>query len=450
MSQKNNSAMEELGLGLMNAFSKLEKGDIEICIDDVQEMKMVYEQTDFSVSTSSHITTYGIRAIVDNRVGFITTNHLDKSNIKDIVQEVQNIARLSPRNEYYQVADKSTGSFELYDHAIGTMAPKDLLNHADYFISECRRDPRVLIDRAEISLSNETRFIFNNKGVNQSAKQSLCNWYVMGMASENGEVTSFDYDGDAVSDASKIHGQINQTAKNFRESVIGSLGAKGCQSYEGSVLLHPAAVAHLLGGIVAFNVNGRAQQDGMSSWKGKQGEKIAHENLTLRESPLDKSRPGSWTPFDREGLPTQDRDIIKNGVLKLTAHNLFSAARGKTSPTGHATGGSRSTPGIGLHAMSFEKGNTSEKDLYAALGKGLVVKRFSGNEDPVSGVFSGIAKNSWWVENGKRTQSIKEVMVAGNSFELLKNIKLIGADITRLSGQVDAPYILIEGLSVTG
>jgi PmbA protein len=95
------------------------------------------------------------------------------------------------------------------------------------------------------------------------------------------------------------------------------------------------------------------------------------------------------------------------------------------------------------------QGSASQKELYKGLNTGLVLKRFSGNSDPVSGQFSGIAKNSWWVKNGERHGALKEVMISGNMFDLLKNIKLIGSTTYRQMGSFDSPYLLIDGVSVT-
>jgi PmbA protein len=187
----------------------------------------------------------------------------------------------------------------------------------------------------------------------------------------------------------------------------------------------------------------------MSKWAKSMGIKVASSDFTFSEDPNDKTRPGEWNPFDREGVTTLRHDIIKNGILNFTAHNSFSAKRAKVPVTGNASGGARSIPSIGLHALTISPGKMSQDDLYKSLNTGLVLKRFSGNTDPVSGQFSGIAKNSWWVEKGQRKGALKEVMVSGNMFELLQNIKLIGSTSFRQMGSFDSPYLLIDGISVT-
>lgn len=436
---------------LISECAKLEPCLAEVCGDDVTETKVVYENTDFSMASSSQSTVLGLRVIVGNRLGFITTNSLDENDLKEKAREAQMVARLSPESHFHSIApkQKASGLFSLEDEKLINLSPKEMVRFTELLVDEARKDKRVTLDRAEFNLMISTRVIQNSNGVFQKVKQALCHWFIMGMAKEGNEVTSFDYDGDSSCQYSDIESKIKKTAHDFRESVLGSLGAGAGKNYRGAVLFHPSAVSALLTNCVSFNINARSQQDGMSKWATMLGQKVASPEFSMTENPLDETRPGDWTPFDREGILTAKHEIVKEGILNFTAHNCFTATRGKTQSTGNAKGGSRSVPQIGLHGLNVGAGKASESQLYSGLNTGLVLKRFSGNSDPVSGQFSGIAKNSWWVENGKRHSSLKEVMISGNMFELLQNIKLIGSDVVRQTGSFDSPYILIDGVSVT-
>jgi PmbA protein len=436
---------------LLDECKRLEPCSAEVCADDYTETKIVYENTDFSVASSSQASVIGLRVITGNRLGFITTNSQDEKDLREKAREAQMIARLSPESPFHDIAPKQKvgGLFTMWDEKLANVQPKDLLKWTQLLIEEARKDERVAIDRAEVSVNVITRLVQNSNGVFQKVKQATCGWYIMGMARSGDEVTSFDYDGDSTQWYSNVEEKIRISAKEFRESVLGSLGASGAKSYRGPVLFHPAAVGSLIASVIGFNVNARAQQDGMSQWAGKLGTKVASELFTFIENPLDETRPASWTPFDREGALTAKHEIIKSGVLNFTAHNTFTAKRAKTSSTGNAAGGSRTVPSIGLHALTVAPGKTAQQDLFNGLNNGLVLKRFSGNSDPVSGQFSGVAKNSWWVTGGKRSHALKEVMISGNMFELLQNVKQVGSEIFRQGGSLDAPYLLIDGVSVT-
>ncbi len=275
----------------------------------------------------------------------------------------------------------------------------------------------------------------------------------MGMGKTATEVTSFDYDGGCVWDKASLERKIIETMERFRQSLSGSLSPRPAKAYNGAVLLHPVAVIDILGQAIGFNANGKNHLDGISSWKNLMGEQVTSRWLSVRENPLDKSRPEGWNPFDREGISTANHEIIKDGRLNFVAHNCFSAHQSGTKPTGNAAGDANSLPQIGFSNLIIENAKEQEISDWALcqqLGTGLVLKRFSGNADPISGQFSGVAKNSWWLENGERNHAVDETMVSGNVFEALKHIQTIGAALHTTIGGTQAPYILIDGISVTG
>src|SRR5207253_1229213 len=88
-------------------------------------------------------------------------------------------------------------------------------------------------------------------------------------------------------------------------------------------------------------------------------------------------------------------------------------------------------------------------DMLRALDKGLFVQRFSGTVDPASGDFSGVAKSARWIEGGTCARSVRETLLSGNAFELLKHIVLLSSLVERVSGSARAPYALVDGVSVT-
>jgi PmbA protein len=309
------------------------------------------------------------------------------------------------------------------------------------------------IDRVEVSVTNSHWSLLNSAGVDLSGAQTACDFSIMGMAKENGEVTSFDYDGGVTSTKSEIESEIESSIGRFRESVVNSLNPKKGTSYKGPVLFHPYAVVDLMGAVIGANCNGQAHAEGLSPWKTKVGEMVASEMLDAFEDPTDRTRVSGWTMFDREGCMTARHEILKQGKLNFVAHNLFSASRSGAQTTGNAVGGSGTMPKVGLSNFGIRASSKaiqhSDTGLMKELRQGLVLKRFSGNMDPYSGHFSGVAKNSWWIDNGNYSHPVSEVMVAGNLFDILKQVVAVGNNLHKLMGSGIAPYILVDGISVT-
>lgn len=446
--------LEETNEAVLHEIKKLEPNHSEIYSSYTSNLKVVFENTDFSVMSSNEASFYGLRTIVKNRLGFVSTNNLTKDHVKDFAHEGQMIAQLSPENPHNQFPQDSSGEkyFENYDEEMERLAPKDLMKYAQMIVDEAKSDSRIKIERAEIDLSFTVFSVMNSYGVKRTAAQTSSGWFVMGVAKDGDHVTSFDYDGDTVSQKSEMEPRIIESVARFRESVAGSIGASHGMTYKGPVLLHPDAVLGLLGGVISDNCLGNLHADHISPWRGKLGELVASEMIDAFQDPTNKARVTGWLPFDREGVLTKKQNLLSQGVLSFVAHNAMSASHSGTHSTGNAVGGARGVPGVGISnfgiCASAKAKSVSDEEIFKLLNRGLVLKRFSGNDDTVSGQFSGVAKNSTVFENGSH-RPVQEVMVAGNMFEMLNQIIAVGSQSHPTLGNGLAPYVLVDGLSIT-
>jgi PmbA protein len=78
------------------------------------------------------------------------------------------------------------------------------------------------------------------------------------------------------------------------------------------------------------------------------------------------------------------------------------------------------------------------------------VDRFSGNIDPIKGDFSGVAKSSRILRDGKDCGAVSETMIAGNLFEVLSNLQAVSNVQELVSGAILLPWVLGDHVSVTG
>jgi predicted Zn-dependent protease len=155
---------------------------------------------------------------------------------------------------------------------------------------------------------------------------------------------------------------------------------------------------------------------------------------------LPGSGRGSSALFDGGGKPVSNTDIGR----AVWAHK-----DGRHS-SGHASGGPRTLPGIGPHAVVVAPGQGGDlQALFRALGRGLYVQRFSGTVDSASGDFSGVAKSARWIENAVSVRSLKETLISANAFELLRGSPTLASASERIMGVMRAPAALVDGVTVT-
>jgi PmbA protein len=274
----------------------------------------------------------------------------------------------------------------------------------------------------------------------QAERQSMASWSFFGMGRDGAEVTGFDYDGSFSFDRQSLQQKGLADADKFVKKLLGLLKPRQAPSYKGAVLFTPRAVQEILLGMVLYHAGGRQVMDGKSRWDKKVGERVLSDKLTVLDDPHDKRFSGA-TAFDGDGVPTHKTTIIDKGVLGLHLHDCYSAKRTGTKTTAHSGG---------PFACQVAAGRDKYEDVVRAHDKLLVVDRFSGNSDPIKGDFSGVAKSSRLLVKGEDQGSVTETMIAGNFFEMAQHVLAVTDKQEMISGSFLSPYILIDGVSVTG
>lgn len=241
----------------------------------------------------------------------------------------------------------------------------------------------------------------------------------------------------------------NLLGKRAAEEGLDKLGASPMETAELPVLFRPDAVIDLLG-ILLPSFLGDHVEKGVSRLKGRLGEKIAAEELSLYDDAL-MSESVLRIPFDDEGQPCGKNPLIENGVAKTFLYNNEYAFRAKTVSTGNGFCGShKGLPGVGLSNFYLAPGKCDVEGALGKIERGLWVKDLMGLHmaDAVSGDFS-LGATGKLIEKGEVTRGVRGVMVVGNLFDLLKKVGAVCDDFT-VFGDVAAPSILIKSLKISG
>ena len=261
---------------------------------------------------------------------------------------------------------------------------------------------------------------------------------LMFTASRNGKSSSFmDCDFDTVDlDTPLIEqGDIARILSDT-EKMIDTVPVSG--SFTGTVILAPDCLSTLLGVAIDNFAAGTSLIDGTSIWRDKLGKEVAAKNFTLSLAPHDPSvvLPQQLTS---DGYLTEDFDLIKNGVLESFVAGIYVANK-----TGCPRSKNTATSWLVMPA-----GEKSLDDLIAGVEDGLFVYRFSGGRPGTNGDFSGVAKNSFRIQNGKITDAVSETMIAGNLADMLKNF--VGSSSERVkNGCSVLPFAAFSGITISG
>ena len=191
-------------------------------------------------------------------------------------------------------------------------------------------------------------------------------------------------------------------------------------------------------------------QRGMSRLRGKLGETIAVPELTLIDDP---HRPGANRScfLDAEGFLTKPLPLIENGIFRNFLYHVESACKENKKSTGHASRGYSGGIITRSHNLVWPRGEYSLEQLCAQYNKCLLVTHLEGQAgcNPVSGDIS-IGVQGFLMENGLRKQPVDSVTVAGNFFDVIKNVRASGNTYQLELTHSFIPALLIEGMTVSG
>ncbi|WWP01625.1 MAG: metalloprotease PmbA [Candidatus Dasytiphilus stammeri] len=170
------------------------------------------------------------------------------------------------------------------------------------------------------------------------------------------------------------------------------------------------------------------------------GEQIFPEWLSIEEQPHLLQGIAS-APFDNEGVRTQERTIVKNGVLQNWLLDSYAAKKLKLKSTGHASG-IHNLRIVGSHNLSFF-------NLLKKMGKGLVISELLGQGvNIITGDYSRGAVG-FWVENGEIKYPVNEITIAGNLREMWKNIIAFSDDLERRR-KIICGSVLLQDMKIAG
>ncbi|BEO72875.1 metalloprotease PmbA [Serratia marcescens] len=169
------------------------------------------------------------------------------------------------------------------------------------------------------------------------------------------------------------------------------------------------------------------------------GKQILPSWLTVEEHPHLLKGLAS-TPFDSEGVRTQRRDIVKDGVLQTWLMTSYSARKLGLHSTGHAGG---------IHNWRIAGQGADFAGMLKQLGTGLVVTELMGQG--VSGVTGDYSRGAagFWVENGEIQYPVSEITIAGNLKDMLRNIVSVGSDIETRSN-IQCGSVLLPEMKIAG
>ncbi|KZL50332.1 peptidase C69 [Nodularia spumigena CENA596] len=212
-------------------------------------------------------------------------------------------------------------------------------------------------------------------------------------------------------------------------------------------VLFTSKAADMLWGTAQAALNGKRILEVASPWVERLGKPVMSSSLTLYQDP--QAGPYSC-PFDDEGTPTKPVVFIQDGILQNFYCDRTTGKQLGINTTGNGFRPSfGSYPSPGLFNFLIKPGSASLQDLIEQMDDGLIVDQILGGGNGISGDFSINIDLGYRVKNGQIIGRVKDTMVAGNVYTVLKQLVALGSD-ADWNGSCYTPSLIVEGLSTTG
>lgn len=412
------------------------------------ESEVFIENNDLKQAKSQAISSIGIRVLLNGSLGFYSVNRLSKDDVKGAVSMAIKVARVSPKDRYNSLPSRSKVRLlrGIYDKKAESFEASDAAGLAAEMLQAAKSyDSRVSVDSGNLASAVVTHALANSNGTELKERISTFSWSIMGMAIEDSNVSSFDFQSGGSHFVKDI--DVRRASVEFAETVVNSLGPQRITSFRGEMLLTPSAVNELVEEVISHSINSDTVQKKSSQFAGKLGKKVSSELLAVEDDATNTEGLGAAS-FDREGVPHRRNVVIEKGVLKKFLYNTHTARKDGVRSTGNAGGSTSSPPSVSATNFIIQPGRSSLDALVSEMENGIIISRFSGNVNPVNGDFSGVVKGGRLVRNGEIKHTVKGVMMAGNVFDALRHLTGVSREQKAILDSI-LPYMRFDNASFT-
>jgi len=384
----------------------------------------------------------GISVYLGQQKGNASTSDLSEKAIKNTVEAALAIAKYTSPDDCTGLADKELMAFEAPDLALYHGASVDV-EQATKLALEAEKaaleydDKIVNSNGASFNSHTGARVYGNTHGMLQSYLSSR---YSLSCSVIGGELDQLENDYEyTVSREFDALSSADWVGQNCAKKVIARLNPQKLTTREVPVIfLNDVAtglISHLTGAISGGSLYRKS-----SFLLDHLGKQVLPDWFQISERPHLLKRLAS-TPFDSEGVRTQDLEIIQDGVLQTYLLTSYSGRKMGMQSTGHAGG---------IHNWLVKPNLTGGLTaLLRQMGTGLLVTDVMGQGvNIVTGDYSRGAAG-FWVENGEIQYPVAEITIAGQLQDMLKNIVSVADDVEHRSN-IQTGSILLDKMKISG
>ena len=420
----------------------------EVLYHESTELPISFEANRMKSINARESSGMALRIIKNGRIGLgYSTKLSEPGDLDALVESAVESAQFGAHAQFTLPSTYTTNGVAIFDPAVEALALEDLValgtealdllrNHDEEFLCEVGATKRISRVRLLNSHGGGTDYqksvVSLGASINLTRGEDILDVWHYALSCKAG------VDPQAV--AQRIIQRV-EAARNHAAVTTKHMPVLFTPQGLGNTLMQPLRQAF----------SGKTVLQGASPLSERLGEQVFDEKLCVYDDGTIDHAVGS-SPTDDEGIPLRRTPLVENGYVRTFIYDLQTAGLAGAEPTGNGERSPNSLPAPGYHNVVVEPGDGgSLEDLIGGVDEGILVEYTMGASmgNLFSGDFSGNVHLGYKIENGKLAGRVKDTMVAGNSFEALKNIAAIGSKPEWVGGSFYAPPILVADLSVS-
>ena len=413
---------------------RIEKYSYFLNQSEKQELNL--ESGEFKLMRTVFNNTTSVKVFYGTKMGSAGGNDMTEAGLRKLADEARAAAESASEDPCHDIAPNQ--GKELFRRGIYEPDIDRFIERIREFLDTVAKEyPEVRIMAGAGVFDRWNWISRNTNGTEFEGIGGQYQFYIEICASDGERTTGLDYTGITTKtlDRPLIEmGDFRRHLEDIRRSIHPeTLEGK----FEGTVILTPSSAMDFIYMTLGNYISDSVIINGTSLWLDKVGEQVADEKLTVTLDPQDE-RIVAGECGTANGFRSEKVTLIDKGVLK--AHWLSLYGANKTGrPVVKNTGSD----------LIVAPGDKPLSEIIASIDKGLILGGFSGGEPGTNGEFSGVAKNSFLIENGKVKCAVTETMVTGNLGEAFRHIRSISKELLCNGGSV-MPYIAVDGIVISG
>ena len=428
--------MKDIATYALDKLTKLGADKASVKITSGRKDEFNVEASTFSLMRTLFEDALNLKAIIGGKKGTIAVNKLDMDSVDKAVEEcitMANSATPDPAEDIAPLVENKS-----FSRTIGGADMGKLFSRSKEILEDVKREyPNISLDLMTLYQEEKTIYL-NSNGVEFTDEAE--GYYVQTLftAKEGEAASSMNYYGMTLDSLDKPFLDLGMTRTLIDEASRSIKTRMVDDKFVGKIIVTPGCDDMIWYTIFSCFLSFGSILEGTSRWKDSLGKQVADKKLTMSAVPLNPKVIGGER-FTDDGFISRDFDYIKDGVLKSFALPLYAANK-----TGHPR--AENTAYFNLEVAA---GDVALQDMIKGIDKGLLINRFSGGMPGPSGDVSGVAKNSFLIENGKITDAVSETMVSFNVIDILQNIPAISRERVE-TGSTIVPWCCFDGVTVSG